>query len=270
MKDMISYIKLSSVLVLIMPVLLRFTASDKSLTLYSQTKIECTKQLDIAEKEYNSGNFKIAIDLIEGCLLDPGIAHDEKVRGYRLLGLAYIGQQLKKEAAEAVKKLLLIVPDYKVNQDSDPQQLKKIIEETEHALVPQINGIAPESIEQGEGNFTITVNGSNFVYGSEIRFNGIAKPTTYVSPQELKAEIAANDIVKIGNYEIIVYSPIMGGKLSGPEKFKVSGSSAFPWKWIAIGGGAVVAAAVAIITLGGKSNNNGGNATILADPPGRP
>ena len=97
-----------------------------------------------------------------------------------------------------------------------------------------------------------------------------AKSTTYESATELKAEIPASDILKTGEYDINVYSPIMGGKTSNSEKFVVQTSSGFPWTWIAIGGGAVAAVVVAVLTLGGKDDTELLTATTLADPPVRP
>lgn len=269
MKKIIFCFGLTCLLIVALPLVLNFSAAEKGIFLYSQTRIDCTKLLDQAENEYNSGNFTMAITLIESCLRDSGVTHDEEVRGYKLLGLAYIGEQLKKEASEAVKKLLLIVPDYNVNKNSDPSELKKIIEKTAPSLYPQLDDISPKSVEQGNGNFTLKVGGSNFVYGSEIRFNGEVQKTIYVSSQELRTEIAAKDITRKGTYEIKVYSPIMGGKLSGAKIFEVTGQTALPWKWIAIGGGAVAAVVVAIITLGGKSGG-GGSPETIADPPARP
>ncbi len=271
MKYLIIYLKLTSIFVFIFPVLLRFSFIEKSSTVFSQTKDQCTEQLDKAQHEYNLGNFQNAIDLIEPCLKKPGVSKAVIERGYKLLGLVYIGQQLKKEASEALKKLLLIAPNYKINPSKDSPELKKIIEETAPTLVPQISGITPDSVDKEKGGFILFVSGSNLVYGSEIRFNGKAKPTTFISNKELKAEIPASDMLKEGDYDITVFSPIMGGSLSNTAKLKVLGtSSGFPWSWIAIGGGAVAVAVVAILTLGGKSNTNGGTVTTLADPPGRP
>jgi hypothetical protein len=103
-----------------------------------------------------------------------------------------------------------------------------------------------------------------------VKFSGTAKSTTYVSPIELKAEISAKDLLKSGEYDITVYSPIMGGKTSNSEKFTVQTASSFPWTWIAIGGGAVAAVVVAILTLGGKDDETTPPTTTLANPPVRP
>ncbi len=272
MKNFIRFFGLTSVLVFVFPLILCFTALEKSMIAYSQTKDQCAEQFEKARKEYNLGNFKEAVELIEPCLKKPGISKIELADGYRLLGLVFIAQQLKKEASAAVKKLLLVVPDYKINPENDSPELQKIINETAPTIIPQITSITPDSTGTGKNNLTITVKGTNFVYGSEVRFEGKTAATTYVSNEELKAEIPAEDILKEGKFYVTVYSPILGGKVSNKEKLTVYGapqaSPVTPWKWIAIGGGAVVAAVIAIITLGGKSSS--GAAPTLADPPARP
>ena len=137
-------------------------------------------------------------------------------------------------------------------------------------LDPKITALTPNTADQGDKGIMMVVTGANFVYGSVVKLNGTAKSTTYVSPIELKAEISSKDLLKAGEYDITVYSPIMKGKTSNSEKFTVQTSSGFPWTWIAIGGGAVAAVVVAILTLGGSDDTTTPPATTLANPPVRP
>jgi tetratricopeptide (TPR) repeat protein len=238
-----------------------------SLAVYSQTQEECIKQLDIAQQEYDLGNFEKAIELIQPCLKNPGVSESEKGRGYRLLGLVYIGKQLEKEANEAIKNLLLMVPNYKINPETDPPRLKRIIDDVAMTLEPKIISIRPNSADQESPAFTLIVNGSDFVYGSLVRFNSKVKATHYIGEKELRAEISSGDLTEEGEYEVYVYSPIMGGKTSNTEKFKVIGKSAFPWTWVGIGAGAAAVAITAIILGKGKENVP---ETVIAEPPSRP
>jgi len=67
---------------------------------------------------------------------------------------------------------------------------------------------------------------------------------------------------------VTVNSPILGGKTSNLEKFKVESSvGGVPWTWIGIGAGAVAAGVVAILVLGGDEDVP---PETLADPPVRP
>jgi tetratricopeptide (TPR) repeat protein len=268
MKKLIAYLFLLLCFTLILPILFQLIKLDKSSILYSQTKDQCTEVLNKAQQEFDLGHFQEAINLIDSCLNNADRSETDKATAYRLLGLVYIADNLKKEADEAVKNLLIIVPNYKVDPEKDPPLLEKKIDEWKQKLKPTITAINPNSIAEGEKGFKLTVTGDNFVYGSKIHFNGSPKPTEYVSKNELRADISDSDIQKEGNYIVLVYSPIMEGKNSNTEVFNVNASSNFPWTWVAAGAGAV-AAAVAIILLGGD-DDGGTTTTTLAEPPGRP
>ena len=269
MKKLITRIMIVLAFVILAPPILFEAGSVKFSSAFAQTKDQCTEQLNKAEEEYQAGKWTDAIQLIEGCLKKENVGELEKGRAYRILGLVYIAIQLEKEANDAVKNLLIMVPNYKVDQVKDPPSLQKIIDNMALTLNPKITAITPSTVDQGEKGFKMTVTGSNFVYGSVVKLNGVAKATNYVSATELIADIPASDILKTGEYDVDIYSPIMGGKTSNAEKFTVQKASAFPWTWIAIGGGAVVAVVVAVLTLGGK-DDNGPTQTTLADPPVRP
>ena len=55
--------------------------------------------------------------------------------------------------------------------------------------IPIITSVTPSSFS--EGTMTITISGSQFIYGAQIFWNGVAVPTTYVSGTELAASISA-------------------------------------------------------------------------------
>ena len=55
--------------------------------------------------------------------------------------------------------------------------------------IPVLSAVTPNGFS--EGTTTVTVNGSQFVYGAQISWNGALVPTTYVSSTELVAQIAA-------------------------------------------------------------------------------
>jgi hypothetical protein len=60
--------------------------------------------------------------------------------------------------------------------------------------LPTLESISQSSRVINMPSFILTVKGSNFVKGSEIFFNGIAKNTDYKGSQELSAEITTEDI----------------------------------------------------------------------------
>lgn len=269
MKKLITFFSLVFLYMMFIPIISPDSVMGTYNKIIAQTKDQCTEQLNQAESNYQAGKWTEAIDLIDQCLKKPNVSETEKGRAYRILGLVYIAIQLEKEANEAVKNLLIMVPNYKIDPDRDPPSLQRIIDDMSKTLNPRISGLSPNAVTEGSDGFPLTVTGSNFVYGSVVKFNGVQKATTYVSATELKADISAEDIISAGEFDVTVFSPIMNGKTSNTEKLEVQKGSKFPWTWIAIGGGAVVAAVVAILALGGSDEETPPEST-LADPPARP
>jgi hypothetical protein len=79
---------------------------------------------------------------------------------------------------------------------------------------PAITSINPAMVGAGTGAFTLTVNGTDFVNGSVVQFNGVNRPTTFVSSTQLTAQIAAEDIAAAGIAAIRVFTPAPGGGTS--------------------------------------------------------
>lgn len=71
--------------------------------------------------------------------------------------------------------------------------------------IPIITTVTPSSFT--EGMMTITISGSQFLYGAQIFWNGVAVPTTYVSGTELAASISAPNP---GTYPLMVGNPDPG------------------------------------------------------------
>lgn len=78
--------------------------------------------------------------------------------------------------------------------------------------VPLINNpLVPDTVAPGSGAFTLTVNGTGFVPGSVVNWNGRKRTTSFVNNSQLKASIPASDIAKAGAASITVVSPKPGG-----------------------------------------------------------
>ncbi|HEY6270415.1 MAG TPA: choice-of-anchor D domain-containing protein [Terriglobales bacterium] len=74
--------------------------------------------------------------------------------------------------------------------------------------VPWVNEpLVPASILPGSAGFTLTVNGTGFVSGSVVNWNGSARTTTFVSTFQLRASIAASDVATAGTATVTVTSP---------------------------------------------------------------
>jgi uncharacterized protein YjdB len=82
--------------------------------------------------------------------------------------------------------------------------------------VPVLAAVTPASVTAGGPDITIRVNGSGFVPGAEVLWNGAPRPTLHSSATELRAVLSAADIAAAGAGEIRVSNPLPGGGASGP------------------------------------------------------
>ena len=80
---------------------------------------------------------------------------------------------------------------------------------------PAVSSISPAFVPTGSASFTLTVNGSGFVSGSEIQLNSSALTTTFVNGSELTASVPASDVASLGWAWINVVNPMPGGGSSG-------------------------------------------------------
>ena len=247
------------------PLMLLEFSSINIASAFAQTKDQCTEQLITAEKEYLSGKYTEAIELVNGCLDKANLIDLEKEKAYKILSLVYISMDSINEANNAVKNLLIINPNFKTVPDRDSQTLQNFIDSIAQTLTPEINFITPNSRMQNGDKFTMTVNGLNFTHGSEVRFNGNGKSTTFINDTILLAKISAIDMIIDDEYEITVYSPILKGRISNPKRFVVESSSMSLWKWFATGGAAIAFVVATILLLEPDPNTK-----PIAEPPGRP
>ncbi len=87
--------------------------------------------------------------------------------------------------------------------------------------LPALGSLSPTSATEGGSAFSLTVNGSNFVPGSIVRWNGADRTTTHVSANELQAAVTAGDIAAAGSASVTVFSPAPGGGTSGAQTFTI-------------------------------------------------
>src|SRR5206468_4786754 len=80
----------------------------------------------------------------------------------------------------------------------------------EQSLAPAISSISPSSASAGGPAFTLTVNGSEFIPLSVVRWNGADRPTSFVGLSQLTASISASDIASPGTASVTVSTPILG------------------------------------------------------------
>ncbi len=82
--------------------------------------------------------------------------------------------------------------------------------------IPVLSTVTPSGFS--EGSTLVTVDGSQFVYGAQILWNGVAVPTTFVSGSQLLASIAAPNP---GTFPLLVNNPNPGSANSATAKVVV-------------------------------------------------
>lgn len=90
---------------------------------------------------------------------------------------------------------------------------------------PVVDSITPSSASAGGWAFTLIVNGTNFVPGSIVRWNGSARTTSFVNSTRIDAEILAADIAAGGTASVRVYNGTPGGGTSGALSFTINNPS---------------------------------------------
>src|SRR5262249_49657533 len=74
----------------------------------------------------------------------------------------------------------------------------------------------------GGAAFVITVNGSNFVSGAVVDWNGAALTTTFTSATQVTASVPAADLTATGTAQVTVVNPVPGGGASSAQAFNLN------------------------------------------------
>ena len=94
--------------------------------------------------------------------------------------------------------------------------------------LPATSSLAPVSAVAGGAAFTLTVNGTNFVNGSTVRWNGTDRATTFVSATRLTAAIAGPDIASAATVAVSVFTAAPGGGTSNAQTFTIAAPNPVP------------------------------------------
>ncbi len=89
--------------------------------------------------------------------------------------------------------------------------------------VPHIHqAMFPGSSAPGSAGFTLTVEGTGFVQGAEVLWNGSPVPTSFQSAEKLTATISASDVAAEGTALVTVANPTPGGGTSNTQFFSIT------------------------------------------------
>ena len=87
--------------------------------------------------------------------------------------------------------------------------------------VPSATSLSPSTVVAGSAKFTLTVNGSSFVSGATVLWNGTALTTTFVSGSKLTATVPTTDVTNPGTARVTISNPSPGGGASGALTFTI-------------------------------------------------
>jgi beta-propeller repeat-containing protein/centrosomal CEP192-like protein len=87
---------------------------------------------------------------------------------------------------------------------------------------PVLNSLDTTVVTVGGSGFMLGVEGSGFVQGSVVEWNGAVRTTNFVSATQLSADISAADIAQAGTAQITVVNPTPGGGTSSALPFTIA------------------------------------------------
>jgi photosystem II stability/assembly factor-like uncharacterized protein len=90
---------------------------------------------------------------------------------------------------------------------------------------PTLSSISPTTAPLNGSGFTLTANGSGFTSNSQVRWNGQDRPTTFVSANQLTAQIPASDLTVAGAVSIRVFEPTPGAGSSNSQSLLVQATA---------------------------------------------
>lgn len=90
------------------------------------------------------------------------------------------------------------------------------------APTPLLSSLSPSAAAAGGAAFTLVVNGAGFIPQSLVQWNGVAKPTTYISPTQVSVQVSATDIAVTGARTVLVSNASAAGGVSNVLNFTVS------------------------------------------------
>ena len=119
--------------------------------------------------------------------------------------------------------------------------------------VPTTTSLSPTSTTAGSAQFTLTVNGTNFVASSIVNWNGSPRTTSFVSANQLTATIPSSDVVATGTASITVVNAVPGGGTSNAQTFTINEAAS---KFVIVDPGAGTVGIPKVITIQAEDTNN--------------
>jgi len=116
---------------------------------------------------------------------------------------------------------------FAVNVSIPGVQLSNSVNFTADNPLPSLNSLSSALLASGSPATMITVNGSNFVSGSEVLVGGNGVQTKFISSAQLSATLPAAILANVGVLQVTVNNPSPGGGNSSSAQLSVVGVASF-------------------------------------------
>ena len=100
------------------------------------------------------------------------------------------------------------------------------------APVPTISSLSPPNLAAGSPDTQITINGTGFVYGAQVSWNGVLLGTYVPYSTQLYVTVPAAYLQNAGTAQVTVVNPQPGGGTSNPATFTVYNATSYSYKSI--------------------------------------
>jgi len=136
-------------------------------------------------------------------------SREEENRIYTTTPVVYEGASYAPDAGRNIFAFYEPPPATPYSPTPTPQPIIEIPKTPEPLPSPPllVGFVTPQSVYAGSKTFRMEVNGDKFTPDSLIYLNGNQLPTTYISPQQLVAEVPSNFINGAGSLQIMVRTP---------------------------------------------------------------
>lgn len=82
--------------------------------------------------------------------------------------------------------------------------------------------LSPMTVAPASSGLTVTLTGAGFVSGSSVLWNGAARATTFVSPEQLTVALLSSDFVASTTAQVSVKNPSPGGGISNTQSLQIT------------------------------------------------
>ncbi len=87
--------------------------------------------------------------------------------------------------------------------------------------VPSVTSLSPTQQAAGSASQLLVINGTGFLKGSSVTFNGSSRTAAFLSSSQLEITLGPTDLNTLGTYPVVVTNPAPGGGASTAMDFDV-------------------------------------------------